>query len=58
MSENYPIPEPEKVERTVVKLRQIRREIEEFGLELAAINARLEANIREQRLRRLQKKSL
>lgn len=36
----------------------MRREIEEFSLELAEIKARLEANIREQRLKRLQKKSL
>ena len=46
MSNQYPLPDSEKVKQTVIKLRQTRREIEEFGLELAEINALLEQIMR------------
>lgn len=50
MTNNYPMPDPEKVKQTVAKLRQTRLELEEFGLELSEINAPLEENIPQQRL--------
>lgn len=55
MTENYPLPDPEKVKLTVAKLRQTRLELQEFGLELEEIIALLEKDIRQQRLKRLQK---
>ena len=54
MSNQYPLPDSEKVKQTVIKLRQTRREIEEFGLELAEINALLEKQIYHQRVQRIQ----
>ncbi|PSF36220.1 hypothetical protein C7H19_13485 [Aphanothece hegewaldii CCALA 016] len=55
MNEQYPLPDPEKVKQTVAKLRQTRLELQEFGIELEEIIALLEKNIREQRLKRIQK---
>jgi uncharacterized small protein (DUF1192 family) len=55
MTETYPLPDPEKVKQTVAKLRQTRLELQEFGLELEEIIALLEKDIRQQRLKRLQK---
>lgn len=55
MSDRYPLPSAETIARTVTKLRQVRQELAEFGLELEEINARLEADIRQQKLNRLQK---
>jgi len=54
MSDKHPMPEPEKVKQTVVNLRTTRLEMELFGLEMEEINARLEQNIRQQRLKRVQ----
>jgi hypothetical protein len=55
MNDRYSLPDPEQVARSVAKIRRVREELEEFGLELAEINARLEADIRQQKLQRLQK---
>lgn len=52
MSDKHHMPDPEKVKQTVANLRRTRIEMEEFGLELAEINARLEHDIHQQRLQR------
>jgi len=55
MTEQYPIPDEETRNRLVKNLRQTRLELQEFGLELEEIIALLEKDIRQQRLKRLQK---
>lgn len=47
------MPDPEKVKQTVAKLRQARLELAEVNQEWAEINARLEENIRQQKLKRI-----
>lgn len=54
MTDKHPMPEPEKVKQTVANLRKTRLEMELFGLEMEEINARLEHEIRQQRLKRVQ----
>ncbi len=47
------LPDPETAKRLLKNLRKTHREMEEFNLELAEINAQLERDIRQQRLKRL-----
>jgi hypothetical protein len=53
MTQQPHIPDPETVKRLLANLRQTHREMEEFNLELAEINAQLEQQLRQQRLKRL-----
>ncbi|MFB2937568.1 hypothetical protein ACE1B6_20155 [Aerosakkonemataceae cyanobacterium BLCC-F154] len=49
------IPNPETRARLLSSLRQTRLELEEFGLQLEEVIAGLEKQIREQKLRRIEK---
>lgn len=55
MTEHYPIPDEETRKHHLKNLRQTRLKLQEFGLELEEIIALLEKDIRQQRLKRLQK---
>ena len=55
MSEMPPIPDPEKVKQTVRASRRRRQEMELAGLQLEEVIAKLEHDIRQQRLRRVQR---
>ncbi len=55
MTKQPRIPDPETSKRLLANLRQTHWEMEEFNLELAEINAQLERNIRQQRLKRLRR---
>lgn len=55
MTEQYPIPNEETRKRHLKNFRQTCLELQVFGLELEKIIALLEKDIREQRLKRLQK---
>ncbi|GFE71078.1 hypothetical protein CFPU101_36880 [Chroococcus sp. FPU101] len=54
MNTSPKIPDPETYQRLLTNLRQTRLEIEEFNLELAEINSLLAAQLRNQRLNRVQ----
>lgn len=47
------IPDPETAQRLLANLRQTHLEMHEFNLELDAITARVEADIQQQKLRRV-----
>ena len=47
------IPNPETSKRLLANLRRTRLEMAEFNLELAEINARLEHELQQQRLKRV-----
>lgn len=49
------IPDPETAKRLLANLRRTHLEMEEFNQELAEINARLEHDIRQQRLQRVRR---
>ncbi len=53
MSNQPPIPNPEKVKQTVAKSRRSRLEMELVGLELEEVIAKLEHHNRQQRMKRL-----
>lgn len=55
MTEQPQIPDKETRKRLIKNLRQTRLELQEFGIELEEIIALLEKDIREQRLKRIQK---
>ena len=55
MNQKPHIPEPETSKRLLAKLRRTRLELEENNLELAEINAKLEHDIRQQRLVRVRR---
>jgi hypothetical protein len=55
MTEQPRIPTPETSKRLLANLRRTRLELAECNLELAEINARLERDLLEQKLKRLQK---
>lgn len=55
MMEQPQIPDEETRKRLIKNLRKTRLELQEFGLELEEIIVLLEKDIRQQRLRRLQK---
>lgn len=55
MTEQPRIPTPETSKRLLANLRRTRLELAECNLELAEINARLEHDLLEQKLKRLQK---
>ncbi len=53
MNQQKHIPDPETAKKLLNSLRQTHREMEEFILEIAEINALLEHNLRQQKLNRL-----
>lgn len=53
MTDQPPMPDPEKVKQTVASLRKTRLEMEESRLELEEITAKLEHDLRQQRLKRV-----
>lgn len=55
MTKQPRIPDPETSKRLLANLRRTRLEMEEFNLELAEINAKLEEHVRQQRLKRLRR---
>jgi hypothetical protein len=55
MSKQPRIPDPETAKRLLANLRRTHLEMEQFNLELAEINARLEKDNRQKRLSRLDK---
>jgi hypothetical protein len=55
MSDQPRVPAPETARQLLVNLRRTRLEMQEFNLELAEINAKLERDIREQKLQRLRR---
>lgn len=50
MTDKPRVPDPETSKRLLANLRQTRLEMQEFNLELDEINAKLEHDIRQQRL--------
>lgn len=55
MTKQPRIPDPETSKRLLANLRRTRLEMEEFNLELAQINARLEHELHQQRLKRVRR---
>jgi hypothetical protein len=55
MSQQSFIPNPETRKRLVTNLRQTRLDLQDFGLQLEELLAGVEKEIREQKLKRLQK---
>lgn len=55
MTKQPRIPDPETSKRLLANLRRTRLEMAEFNLELAEINARLEQELRQQRLKRVRR---
>lgn len=53
MSQQPRVPDPETSRRLLVNLRRTRLELAETNLELAEINAKIEHDIRQQRLARV-----
>ena len=56
MTKQPRIPDPETSKRLLANLRRTRLEMEEFNLELAQINARLQHELHQQRLKRVRRK--
>jgi hypothetical protein len=55
MTDQPSMPDPEKVKQTVANLRKTRLEMEESRLELEEITAKLEHDMRQQRLKRIRR---
>jgi hypothetical protein len=55
MTEELQIPNKETRQRLIANLRKTRLNLQEFGLELEEIVAGIDKDIREQRLKRLEK---
>jgi hypothetical protein len=55
MTEELQIPNKETRQRLIANLRKTRLNLQEFGLELEELIAGIEKDIREQRLKRLEK---
>jgi hypothetical protein len=55
MTEHFPIPNEETRQREVDRLRASNQQLERFELELDELTAMVEADLRQQRRRRLEK---
>jgi hypothetical protein len=55
MTEHFPIPNEETRQREVERLRASNQQLERFELELDELTAMVEADLRQQRRRRLEK---
>jgi hypothetical protein len=58
MTEHFPIPNQETRQKEVEQLRVSNQQLERFALELDELTAMVEADLRQQRRRRLEKQKL